>query len=56
MSDVIYVTSGRRQVSLVVELWFETRFSYADVVGVFCVSGVRHIVHVSGLWLLLLAI
>jgi hypothetical protein len=56
MNDVVYVASGRRQVLLVMELWFDTRFSNADAVGVSCVPAVRHIVHVSGLWLLLLAI
>ena len=49
MNDVIYVASGRRQVLLVMELWFDTRFSNADAVGVSCVPAVRHIVHVSGL-------
>jgi hypothetical protein len=51
MNDVIYMASGRRQVLLVMELWFDTRFSNADAVGVSCVP-------VSGLWrrLLLLAI
>jgi hypothetical protein len=47
MDDVIYVASGGRQVLLVMELWFDTRFSNADAVGVSCVP-------VSGLWLLLL--
>jgi hypothetical protein len=56
MNDVIYMASGRRQALLVMELWFDTRFSNADAVGVFCVHAVRHIVHVSRLWLLLLAI
>jgi hypothetical protein len=54
INDVIYVASGRRQVLLVVALWFETRFIHADAVGVFGVPAVRHVVHVSGLWLLLL--
>jgi hypothetical protein len=54
MNDVIYVASGRRQVLLVVALWFETRLIHADAVGVFSVPAVRHIVHVTGLWLLLL--
>jgi len=56
VTDVIYMASRRRQVLLVMELWFDTRFSNADAVGVSCVPAVRHIVHVSGLWLLLLAI
>jgi hypothetical protein len=56
MNEVIYVASGRRKVLLVVELWFEAWFSHADAVGVSCVPAVRHIVHVNGLWLLLLAI
>ena len=49
MNDVFCMASGRRQVLLVMELWFDTRFSNADAVGVSCVP-------VSGLWLLLLAI
>jgi hypothetical protein len=49
MDDVIYVASGRRQVLLVMELWFDTGFSNADASGASCVP-------VSGLWLLLLAI
>lgn len=49
MNDVIYVASGRRQILLVMELWFDTRLSIADAVGVCCMP-------VSGLWLLLLAI
>jgi len=46
MNDVMYVASGRRQVLLVMELWFDTRLSNADAVGVCCLP-------VSGPWLLL---
>ena len=50
MNGVIYVASGRRQFLLVMELWFDTRFSNPDVVGISCVHAVGRIVHVSGMW------